>query len=272
MKKNNIKSKKTATGETPDIIDIAPETKGDGIKEARERTAVFAFGRFNPISVGHEKLIQKVHQVAQEHNGQAHVVASHSEGTSKNPIPQNKKLEYLRKVSPEGVAVSGSSRESPSFIHAAKKLHASGAQHLVMVAGSDRVKEYKETLAQYNGHPDHYNFKSIKVVSAGKRDPDSEGVSGVSGTKMREFARSGNRNKFKSSLPKSLHPHTDEIISHITSVNENTSFKLFAEAVLGYAERRKRAINLKRREPRIQRQRMLALRRFATDVALKRRA
>ena len=74
-----------------------------------------------------------------------------------------------------------------------------------MVAGSDRVKEYQNTLNKYNGHPDHYNFKSITVHSAGHRDPDGEGVSGISGTKMRDHARNGDHKSFKAGLPKSLH-------------------------------------------------------------------
>jgi len=169
------------------------------------------------------------------------------------------------------VHVGGSSKETPSFLHIAKKLHDSGHKHLVMVAGSDRVDEYKEKLNKYNNKEGHYSFKSIKVVSAGSRDPDAEGVEGMSGTKMRAHARAGEMKHFKSGLPKALHPHAQEIANHIRSVKEGLEEEL-EEAVLNIAQRRKRAINLKRREPRIQRQKVLALKRFASEKALRRRS
>ena len=194
------------------------------ISEEQGSTAVMAFGRYNPPTVGHEKLINKVHEVAQKHNGEAHIIASHSEGSSSNPLPQHKKIGFLKKVAPKGVTVSGSSKEHPSIFHHAAKLHAAGHKHLVVVAGSDRVDEYDKALKKYNnvsGKHGHYNFKSIKVVSAGQRDPDAEGAEGMSGTKLRSHARSGNMEKFKSGLPKALHPHAEEIAKHIKSVSES---------------------------------------------------
>lgn len=194
------------------------------ITESKETTAAFAFGRFNPPTVGHEKLINKLHSVAQEHGAHTHVVASHSEGTSKDPLPQKAKLGYIKKAAPKGVKVSGSSKEHPTFLHAAAKLHSEGHKHLIMVAGSDRVDHYDKLLHQYNnvqGKHGHYNFKSIKVVSAGQRDPDAEGVEGMSGTKMRAHAKAGEMKEFKSGLPKALHPHAEEIANHIKSIKED---------------------------------------------------
>ena len=194
------------------------------ITEAPEKSAAFAFGRFNPPTVGHEKLINKVKSVADEHNATAHIVASHSEGTSKDPLPAKAKVGYLKHVAPEGTKVTGASKESPTFLHAASKIHDQGYNHLVMVAGSDRTSEYDKTLHKYNnvaGKHGYYNFKSIKVVSAGQRDPDAEGVEGMSGTKMRAHARAGEMKQFKSGLPKALHPHAKEIVDHIKAVKED---------------------------------------------------
>lgn len=195
-------------------------------KEPKEETtAVMAFGRFNPPTVGHEKLIQKVSQVAKEHKAdETHVVASHSQGTMKDPLPQDKKLQYLHAISPGSVHIHGSSKEKPSLFHVATDLHNAGHSHLVMVAGSDRVDEYQKTLDKYNGVPGkhgYYNFKSIKVVSAGQRDPDAEGVEGMSGTKMRNHAREGRLDTFKSGLPDALKSHAEEIANHIRSVKED---------------------------------------------------
>lgn len=213
-----ISKGRTLTGSRPDQINLNP------IQEAEEKHAVFAFGRFNPPTTGHEKLIKKVESVAKQHNASAHVVASHSEGSSKNPLPKEKKVEYLKKVAGKDTHVSHSSSEEPSLLHQAVKLHKQGVKHLTMVAGSDRVDSYKQLLHKYNGvesNHGHYNFKSINVVSAGHRDPDAEGTTGISGTEMRRRAHAGDVNKFKQGLPKALHPHAQEIINHIKSVKES---------------------------------------------------
>jgi hypothetical protein len=199
----------------------------------KESTAVFGVGRTNPPTTGHHKLLAKIGEVAAAHGGSGHFIASHSEGTSKDPIPQAKKIQYLKKIAPSNVTVSGSSKETPTFLQHAKKFYEAGHQHLVMVAGSDRVDEFQKKLDQYNGKPDHYSFKSIKVVSAGQRDPDSEGTTGISGTKMREHARSGNVEAFKAGLPRQLHPHANEMIKHIQSIKEEIELLSFRDFVGG---------------------------------------
>jgi len=206
---------------------IKEATKKPGKPEKpEETTAVMAFGRFNPPTVGHEKLIQKVQQTAAQHkDATGHIFASHSQGTLKDPLPQDKKLTYLHSVVPGNIELHGSSKEKPSIFHAAAKMHAKGHKHLVIVAGSYRVEEYKKNLDKYNDGKEYphgkYKFKSIKVISAGQRDPDSEGVEGMSGTKMREHARTGNIEKFRSGLPDVLKAHAEEISKHIRTVKED---------------------------------------------------
>jgi len=178
----------------------------------------------NPPTTGHEKLIHKTHQIAQKHGTKANIVLSHSHDKKNNPLPQNHKINYVKKIHP-GVNVSGSDKQSPSFLHHAKKLHQAGHDHLHVVAGSDRVGEYKKVLNKYNGHKDHYNFKSITVHSAGQRDPDSEGASGISGTKMRAHAKAGDHKSFKAGLPKSLHSQHKKIMSHIHEEMENAEWE-----------------------------------------------
>jgi hypothetical protein len=189
------------------------------LQEASEKTAVMAFGRFNPPTVGHEKLIQKVKEEADERGASGNIFASHAQNTDKDPLPQKAKLGFLNRIA-YGNTIHGSSKDEPTFLHAAAKLYKQGHKHLVMVAGSDRANEYKEKLERYNDGKDYphgkYKFKSINVISAGSRDPDAEGVEGISGTKMREFARKGNMGKFKSNLPEGLQDHSEEIASHIT--------------------------------------------------------
>ena len=102
-------------------------------------------------------------------------------------------------------------------MHHAAEMHKAGVQHLHVVAGSDRVHEYHSLLHKYNdvaGKHGHYNFKSITVHSSGERDPDSEGTKGVSGTKMREHASSGNKKAFHAGLPSHMKPEHKEALYH----------------------------------------------------------
>jgi hypothetical protein len=187
--------------------------------EAKESHAVMTFGRMNPPTTGHEKLIHVVHKHAQDVGGSAHIVLSHSQDAKKNPLHPVDKTKYVKKIAPKGVNVSASSKEHPTILHHAAKLHDAGHKHLTVVVGSDRVKEMHTLLHKYNGKAGQnhggYNFESIKVKSAGNRDPDAEGTSGISGTKMRDHAHSGDHDSFKKGLPKALHPHAKEIASKI---------------------------------------------------------
>ena len=275
-----------------DIVDVSPKTEYQ--PEAKESHGVMTFGRMNPPTTGHEKLIHATHKVAQTHGAKAHIVLSHSHDKKNNPLPQKHKINYVKKIHP-GVHVTGSSKESPSFLHHAKKLHQAGHDHLHVVAGSDRTHEYKKVLDKYNGHKDHYNFKSITVHSAGQRDPDSEGTSGISGTKMRAHAKSGDHKSFKAGLPKSLHKHHKEISSHITEAYEDVELlewfdtlsddlivqmidedyvqeELVNERVMTLLQRRKAGIKMRRLKFRIQRARKMKKKRMATKDMLVRRA
>lgn len=159
---------------------------------------VFAFGRMNPPTTGHAKLVDKVHELAQKHNAHHEIVLSHTEDPKKNPLSAKKKLKHARRFFPN-TNISVSSKEKPNFIAHAKRLSDAGHKHLIMVAGSDRAKEYQDTLNKYNGK--EFHFKKITVVSAGHRDPDAEGTEGMSASKMRGHATSGNFKEFRKGVP-----------------------------------------------------------------------
>jgi len=173
-----------------------------------ENHHVMTFGRMNPPTTGHLKLIDKVKDVASKHNAGHSVVTSHSQDSKKNPLSAEQKVKHLKKYSP-GTHFVASSKEHPTFLHHAAELHKKGVTHLHMVAGSDRVDEYKKKLSQYNGtHKGAlYHFKKITVHSAGHRDPDAEGSTGMSGTKMREHAKNKNFGEFRKGVP----DHVSEI-------------------------------------------------------------
>ena len=170
------------------------------LKELPSRKVVFAFGRFQPPTTGHELLVNIVKKVASAQKADHVIFASRTHDKKSNPLPVDRKVYYLKRMFPKTNFVAAND-EVRTFIEAAKML--SGKyKNLVMIAGSDRVPEYKKILEKYNG--DVFHFDTVEVVSAGERDPDADSASGMSGTKMRLAAGDGDYKKFKTGLPKSL--------------------------------------------------------------------
>ena len=174
-----------------------------------------AFGRMSPPTTGHEVLVNKVKEVADKVGGNHSVVLSHTQDKDKNPLSSADKLKHAKRFFPK-TNLSTSSKESPTFLSHAEKLHKQGVTHLHMVAGSDRVPEYKKKLAQYNGKGEGklFNFKKITVHSAGERDPDAEGTTGMSASKMRSHASSGNFKEFKKGVPAHVPEHHAKEMYH----------------------------------------------------------
>ena len=164
------------------------------------KKVVIAWGRMNPVTVGHEKLVDKVNSVAKRERAEARIYLSHTQNAKKDP------LQYKDKIAMAKKAFGGIVRQSPSrtLIQLMQELQRAGITDIVMVAGSDRVSEYKTLLNKYNGK--EYEFNSIKVVSAGERDPDAEGAAGMSATKLRKVAVEGDFNEFKKGVPSKLTP------------------------------------------------------------------
>ncbi|CAB4143619.1 hypothetical protein UFOVP447_192 [uncultured Caudovirales phage] len=182
---------------------------------AKDKKIVTAFGRMNPPTIGHQKLVDAVLHKAKSEGADHDIRLSHSQDAKKNPLSQEHKLHHARKMFPK-VNFSGSSKEHPSFIHHLKDLHSKGYTHVTMVAGSDRADDYQKIVDKYNKPGGEFNFKSIKIHSAGHRDPDAEGAEGMSASKMRKHAEEGNYHSFKSGLPSHVsHSHAQELYNHV---------------------------------------------------------
>ena len=168
------------------------------LKEDDRSTAVFAFGRFNPPTIGHQKLIETVLATAEKANGKAYLFLSHKQNNKTDPLNFAEKQAYIQQYYPKlAVGDAGSN----TIIKALQKIQSEGRTKIIMVAGSDRVEEFSKLLNQYNGKPDKqgndlYKFDSINVVNAGQRDPDAEGISGASASKARELANKGQEHEF----------------------------------------------------------------------------
>ena len=173
---------------------------------AEDKHIVFSYGRMNPPTAGHSKVVDKVKSHADKIGANHAVVVSHSQNNKTDPLHHEHKKEYLRHIHPD-VNFEHSTKDHPHFLAQLKKFHQEGHTHATMVVGSDRVKQFKALANKYNGPKGDYNFKKIHILSAGQRDPDAEGVAGISGTKMRNHASGNDFKSFKAGL----HPnHSDE--------------------------------------------------------------
>ena len=173
----------------------------DVINEATG-TIVFTFGRFNPPTTGHEKLIKKVASVAG--SMPFRIYPSQSNNPKKDPLPFALKVAYMRKMFPRYAKNIKADKNARTAIEIAVKLYKEGFHAINMVVGSDRVKEFQTLLDRYNGveaRHGYYGFDDIRVISAGERDPDAEGVEGMSASKMRAAATAGDFDSFKMGVP-----------------------------------------------------------------------
>jgi len=168
-----------------------------------EKHIAFTFGRFNPPTIGHEKLIQKVKSVnANDHK----IYLSRSEDPKKNPLSPQKKLQFMKQMFPRhsrDIEINTTNM----ILDIATRLHDKGFTEISMVVGSDRVREFDTILKKYNdvkSRHGYYNFKKINIVSAGERDPDAEGAVGMSASKMRDAVAKKDFDSFKRGLPSSF--------------------------------------------------------------------
>ncbi len=166
------------------------------ITEAKDKTAVFAFGRMNPPTTGHAKLIKKVMSVAKSESGMPMVFPSKTEDNNKNPLTYKTKIKVLRDVFGNIINTSTSIKTPFDVLDYLNKKKFS---KVVFVVGSDRVVEFKKNMSKYV-KSDLTNIKDFSVESAGDRDPDAEGVKGISGSKMREYVKKDKFKKFAGGL------------------------------------------------------------------------
>ena len=170
------------------------------VQELPSKKVVFAFGRFQPPTIGHGLLVSAVKKIADKQGADHVIFASRTQDKKQNPLPVDRKVYYLNRMFPKTNFVAATD-EIRTFVEAAKML-SQKYKNLIMVAGSDRVQQYESVLQKYNGK--EFKFETIEVISAGERDPDSDTAAGMSGTKMRDAAKKGDFLSFKKGLPKTL--------------------------------------------------------------------
>jgi len=172
---------------------------------------IFAFGRFNPPTTGHAKLMREVITQARKNNANHIVYASASTDSRKNPLDVNTKVKFMKKMFPQNKiqAAGGTQRTFIEILKFYNKMYG----EIIMIAGSDRIKEFQTLVDKYNGK--EYEYKKVTVVSSGERDPDAEGVSGMSASKMREMAKNNDYRSFKSGVTGLSDSDTKELFNAV---------------------------------------------------------
>ena len=182
--------------QSPDLVagpPPVPKTKG---------TLTLAFGRFNPPHAGHQQLMDIAAQSAEAEESDYIIVPSRSQDAKKNPLDADTKVSVMRQMFPqhsERIVNDGANR---TIFDVLKKAHNDGYTNVRIVAGQDRVKEFDKLSQNYNGQL--YQFDNMEVISSGDRDPDAEGMEGLSSSRMRLAAAEGDFKTFRAGLPEGV--------------------------------------------------------------------
>ena len=178
----------------------AGEEEGEGGGKAEGDTLTTAFGRFNPPTVGHEKLLGAARKAAA--GGPLKIYPSRSQDPKKNPLDPDMKVSYMKKMFPDYEEEIINDGEMKTIFDVLKTAEADGFKNVNIIVGADRQAEFENLAQKYNG--DLYNFDQIRVISAGVRDADAEGVEGMSASKMRKAVQDDDFDAFKRGTPKGL--------------------------------------------------------------------
>ena len=192
------KSKQTAPKETG----AATAKAGEGDKTGAETSEVLtvAFGRFNPPTVGHGKLLSAAKKASQ--GGDLKIYPSRSQDPKKNPLDPDMKISFMKKMFPDYSENIVNDDEMRSIFNVLTTASEGGYKDVNIIVGSDRQAEFENLATKYNG--DLYDFENIRVISAGVRDADAEGVEGMSASKMRKAVVDGDFKAFRRGTPKDL--------------------------------------------------------------------
>ena len=184
----------------PELKPPSGTEKPDEVDQAEGDTVTVAFGRFNPPTIGHEKLMKAADKVAL--GGPLKIYPSRTQDSKKNPLDPDMKISFMKKMFPdfeENIINDGEMKSIFNVLIAASE---EGYKNVNIVVGADRQAEFENLATKYNG--ELYNFDDIRVVSAGVRDADAEGVEGMSASKMRKAVVDGDFKSFKTGTPKSI--------------------------------------------------------------------
>ena len=199
-KKPEIKAKTTKIDPTKSQSKPAEKEPETSEEEVATDTLTVTFGRFNPPTVGHGKLLSAAKKAAA--GGDLKIYPSRSQDPKKNPLDPDMKISFMRKMFPDYAENIINDSEMKSIFNVLILASEDGYPNINIVVGSDRQAEFENLATKYNG--ELYEFENIRVISAGVRDADAEGVEGMSASKMRKAVADGDFDSFRKGTPKEL--------------------------------------------------------------------
>ena len=214
-----LEDPKATKTKDPDLKTPEGTKKPDEVDQAESDTVTVAFGRFNPPTIGHEKLMKAADKVAM--GGPLKIYPSRTQDSKKNPLDPDMKISFMKKLFPDYEENIINDGEMKSIFNVLIAADEEGYDNVNIVVGADRQAEFENLATKYNG--ELYNFKDIRVVSAGIRDADAEGVEGMSASKMRKAVVDGNFKAFKSGTPKNI--KDDDVQSIFNAVRSGMKLK-----------------------------------------------
>ena len=193
--------------------------------EKTKGTLTIAFGRFNPPTTGHEKLLDTVASSSDDNDYM--IIPSRTQDKKKNPLDADTKVSVMQKMFPKHKDKIVNDANNKTIFDVLKKAHTDGYANVRILGGADRVKEFEKLTNNYNGKL--YQFDKLEIKSAGDRDPDSEDVTGMSASKQRKAAAEGDIKTFMKGVPKSLsQKDAEELFKKIrTAMNIKEGFNMW---------------------------------------------
>ena len=192
-----IKSKAASVVEPVQLKKASPSPE-DKSQETQPLTIVF--GRFNPPTIGHDKLLKSAKRISS--GGDVKIYPSRTQDPKKNPLDPDMKISFMKKMFPDFEEMIVNDNDMRSIFDVLIAANEEGYSNVNIVVGSDRQAEFDNLAQKYNG--DLYNFDLIRVVSAGVRDADADGVEGMSASKMRKAVLDNDFDSFRRGTPKTL--------------------------------------------------------------------
>ena len=178
----------------PEQQELPPQPETNGV--------VVVFGRFNPPTIGHEKLLKAAAKQAEKRGYELRIYPSRSQDAKKNPLTPQMKISYMRQMFPDYADNIIDDKGAKTIFNVLTGANQEGHTNMMIMVGADRLSEFQGLSHKYNG--DLYNYDNLEVVSAGERDPDSDDVTGMSASKLRLAAAEGDFKKFAKGVPNTM--------------------------------------------------------------------
>jgi hypothetical protein len=191
-----------AQQEVPPEQQPAPEQQPVETPVPESPGVVVVFGRFNPPTVGHEKLLKRAAKEADKRGYELRIYPSRSQDAKKNPLTPQMKISYMRQMFPDYADSIIDDKGSKTIFNVLTGANEEGHKNMIIMVGQDRLGEFQGLSHKYNG--ELYTYDQLEVVSAGDRDPDSDDVTGMSASKLRLAAAEGDFVKFAKGVPDTL--------------------------------------------------------------------